>query len=204
MHTGTTGKVCSGARWAGQGANQDRQGPPSQPSPLNPQGQTPLQMSGQHREHVLISTCCLPGPVLGPEERHEQDTGPTRAQSFVYSLIRSFIHSFIHSCIQFSMQLLSTHCMPGPVLRTGETNNQDASLLSRSFAFPSLIQFCLTFMNRVNGHRALCGVTRARIPGTVTALRPIHPFTASFVWYNEHLLSALCVPGTQIRENLCP
>lgn len=87
-------KVCGGAWQAEKGADQDRRGPPSQPSFLNPsQGRTLLQRSGQPRKH-LVSTCCMPGPVLRPEERNEQDTGPifTPPQSFIYSLIHSCIH----------------------------------------------------------------------------------------------------------------
>lgn len=149
-----------------------------------------LQRSGQHGENVLIGTCCMPGPVLTAEERNEQDTGPTASQSFIYS------------CIQFNIHLLSTHCIPCS-RNWGNTSSKCVPTLQK-FRFSLTHPFSLTFMDRLHGCQTLCCVTRTQTLGTVTALGLIHPFISSFTWYNEHLLSACCVPGTQIRGDHCP
>lgn len=88
---------------SGVGANRDGRGPPGLAFPSQPilrGGWTLPAKVGAAGKH-LLSTCCMPGPTLGPEERNEQGT--------VLSLQKSDLrtHCFIPPHAQFSRHLSS-------------------------------------------------------------------------------------------------
>ena len=124
-----------GARRAGCGPIEMGEVPQvGLPLSVHSQGRTDTPTKVGAARKNLLSTCCMPDPVLGLEERNEQDTGPMLQKSHLRT------HSLIHPSVQFNRHLLSTYCVPSPILGSGETNKtcpypQEVSLFIHSLTY---------------------------------------------------------------------
>lgn len=94
VQTGTTGKVCSGVGWTGQGADRDGRGSPSRASLLNsftdgrPTKARAVQES--FAKHLLYAY-----PALGSEGKDERDTFLSSRGLFMHSLIHALSSTHI-------------------------------------------------------------------------------------------------------------